>query len=36
MSILYNANVTDGLFPDKWNGNTGEPVGSMYFLLSNL
>jgi len=28
MSILYNANVTDGLFPHTWNGKTGEPVGA--------
>lgn len=28
MSIVYGANVTDGLFPEHWDGETGQPIGS--------
>ncbi|KAK2462665.1 hypothetical protein APHAL10511_005398 [Amanita phalloides] len=26
MSILYRANVVDGLFPERWDSETGEPI----------
>ncbi|KIL65318.1 glycoside hydrolase family 47 protein [Amanita muscaria Koide BX008] len=28
MSIVYGANVSQGLFPDYWDGKTGKPMGS--------
>ena len=27
MSIVYEANVTDGLFPEHWDAETGQPLG---------
>ena len=30
MSIVYEANVTDGLFPEHWDAETGQPVGGKY------
>ncbi|KIY51269.1 seven-hairpin glycosidase [Fistulina hepatica ATCC 64428] len=30
MEVMYNANITHGLFPTKWNVNTGKPTNKHY------
>ena len=33
MSIIYEANVTNGLFPEHWDPNTGGPIGRAYVSM---
>lgn len=33
MSIIYGANVTNGLFPEHWDPNTGNPIGGAHVFL---
>ena len=35
MSIVYGANVTEGLFPELWDGSSGEPIGGAFPCYSD-